>query len=70
MLRRLAKEGLSGRKASWKINTAFGTFFSADAVTRQAYKHGIKLQGKAGAPWGNTNGKPETQTRDPLGRFV
>ncbi len=78
MLRTLAEERvarrprLSGRLIAWRINVAFGTFLSADAVRRQAAKQGIKLSGRSGPPRGNVNARQGSFVRDrnSIGRFT
>src|SRR5215475_3373940 len=67
-----ARRGLSSRQIAWKINVTFGTWFTADAVRRQAAARGIKLHGKSGPPKGNTNAQfaDRRRNRDEQGRFT
>lgn len=63
MLRELAEEGLSGRLIAYRINPAFGTFLTPDAVRRRAAALGIKLKGRGGGQKGNRNARASSNLR-------
>jgi hypothetical protein len=72
MLRERAAQRLSGRQIAWRINVAFGTFYSAAAVRRQAAVQGIALAGRSGPPRGNHNARSGSfvRARNGAGQFI